>query len=61
MTGYYFYSFMYLFILFYFYYLFLLFIYLCQVSITTSYTMHGQTLEVVFCAKYLGVDISGDL
>ena len=29
--------------------------------VQTSYTMHGQTLEVVSCAKYLGVDISNDL
>ena len=28
--------------------------------IQTSYTMHGQTLEVVSCAKYLGMDISND-
>ena len=27
----------------------------------TSYTLHGQTLEVVSCVKYLGVDISEDL
>ena len=27
----------------------------------TSYTLHGQTLEVVSSAKYLGVDIASDL
>ena len=27
----------------------------------TSYTLHGQTLEVVSCARYQGVDISNDL
>ena len=27
----------------------------------TSYTLHGQTLEVVSCARYLGIDISNDL
>ena len=27
----------------------------------TSCTVHGQTLEVVSCARYLGVDISNDL
>ena len=27
----------------------------------TSYTLHGQTLEVVSCARYLGVDIFNDL
>ena len=32
-----------------------------RTPIPTSYTSHGQTLEVVSCAKYLGVDISGDL
>ena len=29
--------------------------------IQTSYTMHGHTLEIVSCAKYLGMDISNDL
>ena len=29
--------------------------------VQNSYAMHGQTLEVVFCAKYLCVDISNDL
>ena len=27
----------------------------------TSYTLHSQTLDVVSCARYLGVDISNDL
>ena len=27
----------------------------------TIYTLHGQVLEAVVCAKYLGVDISGSL
>ena len=27
----------------------------------TSYTLQGETLEVVTCARYLGVDISSDL
>lgn len=29
--------------------------------INTSYTLHGQVLETVTCAKYLGVDISSNL
>ena len=29
--------------------------------INTAYTLHGQILEVVTCAKYLGVDISSGL
>ena len=29
--------------------------------INTAYTLHGQILEVVACAKYLGVDISSGL
>ena len=32
-----------------------------RTPIPTSYTMQGQTLEVVSCAKYLDVDIFGDL
>ena len=30
-------------------------------SIKTDYILHGQVLESVTCAKYLGVDISSDL
>ena len=30
-------------------------------AIITVYRLHGQVLEVVKCAKYLGVDISGGL
>ena len=29
--------------------------------INTAYTLHGQILEVVTCAKYFGVDISSGL
>ena len=29
--------------------------------ITTEYTLHGENLEVVECARYLGVDIAHDL
>ena len=29
--------------------------------IKTDYLLHGQVLEAVTCAKYLGVDISSDL
>ena len=32
-----------------------------RLPLPTSYTLHGQTLEVVSCAGYLGVDISNDL
>ena len=33
----------------------------CQKVINTVYTLHGQILEVVTSARYLGVDISSDL
>ena len=32
-----------------------------QVTHPTSYTLQGETLEVVTCTRYLGVDISSDL